>query len=88
MIRTSLNLPIQLHHQLQFVAKWQNKTMSDVVRHILEKELAQQKQARLKRVYQSLAKVKGISKDAVTDGSATINERLYGSAGAWKGRHE
>jgi hypothetical protein len=43
MIRTSINLPIQLHHQLQFVAKGQAKSMSDVVRDILKKNWANKK---------------------------------------------
>lgn len=88
MIRTSINLPEPLHHQLQFVAKGQNQTVSNLVRRILERGLAQQKDARMKRVYASLTTVKGIGKDDVTDVSATINELLYGAGGAWKGRDE
>jgi len=88
MIRTSINLPIQLHHQLQFLAKGQAKSMSDVMRDILQKELSQQKATCMKQVYQTLAQVQGIGKEPVTDGSATIDERLYGPDGVWKGRHE
>ena len=62
--------------------------MSDVVREILQKELGQQNQLLMKRVYQSLAKVKGIGQEPVTDVSATIDERLYGPKGPWKGRNE
>ena len=88
MIRTSINLPAQLHHQLQFVAKGQNQTMSDVVRIILERGLAQQKDARMKQVYASLESVKGIGKDNVSHVSTTMNTLLYGPDGAWKGRDE
>jgi hypothetical protein len=41
----------------------------------------------MKRVYQSLAKVKGISQEPVTDVSATLDDRLYGPEGTWKGKH-
>lgn len=88
MIRTSINLPVQLHHQLQFVAKGQNQTMSDVVRIILERGLAQQKDARMKQVYASLENVKGIGQDDVTQVATTMNQLLYGPDGAWKGRDE
>ncbi len=86
MIRTSINLPVQLHHQLQFVAKGQNQTMSDVVRRILERGLAQQKDARMKQVYAALENVSGIGQNDVTDVSTTMNQLLYGPDGAWKGR--
>jgi hypothetical protein len=81
MIRTTINLPVQLHHQLRFVAKGQNTTVSHLMRSL-------QKQARMKVVYESLEKLKGIGKDTATDVSVTLNERLYGPEGAWKGRHE
>ena len=82
MLRTSINLPIQLHHQLQFIAKGQAKSLSDVVRDILQKELGQQKARGMKRVYQFLAQVKGISQEPVTDVSATIDDRPV-----WAGGH-
>lgn len=88
MIRTTINLPVQLHHQLRFVAKGQNTTVSHLMRSLLEQALVQQKKARMKVVYESLEKLKGIGKDTATDVSVTINERLYGPGGAWKGRHE
>lgn len=88
MIRTTINLPVQLHHQLQYVAKGQNQTLANVVRKLLERGLVQQKERHLKQVYASLRQVKGISKDNLSDVSTTMNERLYGPAGAWKGRDE
>jgi fructose-1,6-bisphosphatase/sedoheptulose 1,7-bisphosphatase-like protein len=86
MIRTTINLPVQLHHELQFVAKDQQQTMADLVRTLLARTLAQHQDVRMKRVYAALAKVNGIAKGNMTDVSATLNERLYGQAGAWKGR--
>lgn len=88
MIRTTINLPVQLHHELQFVAKGQNATLSHFVRKILEREMAHQKERRMKVVYQSLQSVKGIDKDKRTDVSMTINDLLYGPDGAWKGQDE
>lgn len=88
MIRTTINLPVQLHHQLQFVAKGQKATLSHLVRRILEREMTQQKERRMKMVYQSLQNVKGIDKSERTDVSTTINAILYGPDGAWKGRDE
>jgi hypothetical protein len=41
----------------------------------------------MKRVYASLAQVKGVGQDNVTHVAATIDERLYGVEGAWKGRY-
>lgn len=88
MIRTTINLPTQLHHQLHFVAKGQKETVSRLVRRILERELAHQKSAQMKAVYQSLESVKGIGKKTEADVSTRINEILYGPEGAWKGQDE
>ena len=88
MIRTTINLPVQLHHELQFVAKGQNATLSHFVRRILEREVAHQKERRMKVVYQSLQNVKGIDKNERTDVSMSINNMLYGPTGAWKGQDE
>jgi hypothetical protein len=88
MIRTTIHLPVQLHHQLRFVAKGQNTTVAHLMRSLLAQALGEQKKIRMQVVYASLEKVKGIGKGTDTDVSATINERLYGPAGAWKGRDE
>jgi Arc/MetJ-type ribon-helix-helix transcriptional regulator len=86
MIPTTIQLPVQLHHELQFVAQRQHKSVSDVVRELLQRELVQQTPVRMTAVYAALDKVKGSGQDAITDVSATINARLYGPAGAWKGQ--
>lgn len=88
MIRTTINLPVQLHHELQFVAKGQNATLAHLVRRILEREMAQQKEQRMRMIYQSLQSVKGIGRNERTDVSTTINDLLYGPDGAWKGQDE
>ena len=77
MIRTTINLPVQLHHQLQYVAKGQNQTLANVVCKLLERALSEHKEHRMKQVYASLKQVKGIGKDDLTDVSTTMNERLY-----------
>lgn len=88
MIRTTINLPAQLHHQLHFVAKGQNQTVSTLVRRILERELAHQKDTQMKVAYQSLENVKGIGKTTATDVSTNMDDMLYGLEGAWKGQDE
>lgn len=88
MIRTTINLPVQLHHELQFVARGQKATLAHLVRRILEREMAHQKERRMKGVYQSLQSVKGIDSNDRTDIATTINDLLYGPDGAWKGQDE
>lgn len=86
MMRTTINLPISLHHRLQAVAQGQRKTLSSLVRDLLEKAVAQQEAGRLDRSYQALRHVKGIAKGHQPDASSRINELLYGPTGAWRGK--
>lgn len=69
-------------------AKGQQKSNSDVIRDLLERELKPQQAKRLQRTYAALEKVKGICQDALGDVSSRVNDILYGPQGAWKGRNE
>ena len=87
-VRTSLVLPTTLHQRLAMAAKYADKTISEMVRELLDSALASQEQGRIAHTYEVLRKVEGICKDKITDASTTINETLYGEHGAWKPKEE
>ena len=86
MIRTSLFLPDTLHQRLLIAANWTDKSLSELVRDLLDKSLINQEQTRIAKMYQALKEVEGIGKDNITDASTTINETLYGDQGTWRPR--
>lgn len=88
MIRTSLNLPSSLHQRLHLVARWQQKSVSNLVRDLLAQALAKQEAQHLDRAYDALRQVKGIAQGQMPDASTRIDDLLYGKAGVWKGAHE
>lgn len=59
--------------------------MAQLVEEKLAPILAQQEQARLKRMYTGLFTLEGISKAPITDASTTIDEVLYGEGVEKKG---
>lgn len=88
MLRTTINLPVALHHQLHFLARGRRTTLSQVVRDLLETALATQDVAQLDRAYEALRAIKGTVKGGRRDASTRINEMLYGEQGSWKGSNE
>jgi predicted DNA-binding protein len=88
MIRTSFNLPNSLHQRLHLVARSQQKSVSDLVRELLEQSLSKQEAQRLEQAYDALRQVQGIAKGKVPEASSHIDDLLYGKAGVWKGKHE
>jgi hypothetical protein len=84
MVRTSLVLPDTLHQRLLIFARQENIPISRFILDILDKALAAQEQARIKKMYQALDKLDGLGLAGVTDASATINQTLYGDHGAWQ----
>lgn len=90
MIRTSFNLPNSLHQRLHLVARSQQKSVSDLVRELLEQSLSKQEAQRLDQAYDALRQVQGIAKGNLPDASARVDDLLYGKAGVWteKGKHE
>jgi len=87
-IRASIMLPAALHHRLRMVSKQENKNLSEMVREILDWELARREHERLDRIYQGIRELAGMGERGITDASTTIDEVLYGENGAWKGRGE
>jgi len=87
-IRASIMLPAALHQRLRMVSKQENKNLSEVVREILDRELARREHERLDRIYQGIRELAGMGERGITDASTTIDEVLYGESGAWKGRGE
>jgi predicted DNA-binding protein len=88
MIRTSFFLPATLHQRLLMLSGYERKSLSDLVRELLEKALVSREQARIARTYQALEKLEGICKDNIPDASSTINQTLYGEHGAWRPQAE
>jgi predicted DNA-binding protein len=88
MIRTSILLPPTLHQRLLLASKRSQKTITDLIRDLLDQSLARQEQTSMEQTYQALERVRGICKDNIKDASTTINDVLYGENGAWKGTNE
>jgi predicted DNA-binding protein len=88
MIRTSVFLPATLHQRLLMLSGYEGKSLSDLVRELLDRALVAREQARIARTYKALEKLEGICKDKITDASTTINETLYGEHGAWRPQEE
>lgn len=63
----------------------ENRTISELLRHILDVALSQDDPLRVRRVYSGLWKIHGKGTPEMTDVSSTIDEILYGENGAWKG---
>jgi hypothetical protein len=88
MLRTTINLPVALHHQLQFLARGRQTTVSEVVRKFIEQGLEAQKSNLLDDSFEALKAIQGIATGGRADASTQIDEILYGKEGAWKGRDE
>jgi hypothetical protein len=88
MIRTSFFLPATLHQRLLMVSGHEGKSLSDLVRELLDKALVSREQARISGTYEALEKLEGICRDKITDASTTINDTLYGEYGAWRAGEE
>lgn len=84
-VRASFVLPAALHQRLLIVSKQENKNLSEVVREILDRELAKREARKLDHMYQALKAMDGIGDPGITDASTTIDEVLYGENGAWRG---
>lgn len=87
-IRASIMLPAALHQRLRMVSRQEDKPLSQVVREILDRELARREHERLDGMYRALKALDGAGGAGITDASTTIDEVLYGENGAWKGRGE
>lgn len=87
-IRASIMLPAALHQRLRIVSKQENKNLSEVVREILDQELAKRERERLDGIYQGIREMTGIGERDITDASTTIDQVLYGENGAWRGSGE
>lgn len=85
MIRRTLLLPDQLDQRLLIAAKMSQKSVSTFVRDLLDRALAQQEKAQIKRMYEVLNEMNGLGGKGITDASITIDEVLYGEKGAWRG---
>jgi predicted DNA-binding protein len=85
MIRTSIVLPAPLYQRLSLLAKQDGKKLSELVRDLLDRSIAEQEQRQTARMYQVLKEMDGIVKSNITDASSTIDEVLYGEQGAWRG---
>ena len=86
MIRTSLFLPEVLHQDLVITAKQEGKSLTDLVRELLDRSLRLRGKAQVKRMYTVLKTLEGKGNPAITDASTTVNDVLYGEKGAWKGK--
>jgi predicted DNA-binding protein len=88
MLRTTINLPVALHHQLQFLARGRRTTVADVVREFIEKGITAQQRKLLDDAFEALKAIQGITKGGRPDASTQIDEILYGKEGVWKGIDE
>jgi hypothetical protein len=86
MLRTTINLPFAVHHQLQLLARRRRTTVSDLVRVFIEKGLEAQKSERLDDSLKALKAIQGIAKGGKEDLSGHIDDLLYGEHGAWQGQ--
>jgi predicted DNA-binding protein len=84
MIRTSIVLPAPLYQRLSLLAKQDGKKLSELVRDLLDRCIAEQEQQKTARMYQVLNEMDGMIKSNVTDASSTVDEVLYGERGAWQ----
>lgn len=78
MMRTSVTLPKTLHQRLVMAAHYQNKKLTTFIRDLLGQALETQEQARVDRMYQDIAELKGVGPKGITDASTTIDNTLYG----------
>lgn len=85
MIRTSIVLPAPLYQRLSLLAKQDGKKLSELVRDLLDRSIAEQEQQQTAHMYQVLNEMDSMIKSDVTDASSTIDEVLYGERGAWRG---
>lgn len=88
MIRTSILLPPALHQRLILASKRSQKTVTSLIRDLLDQSLTHQEQTAIEQTYRALERVRGICKEDIEDASTTINDVLYGENGAWKGANE
>lgn len=88
MTRTSFILPDTLYQRLMIVAKQDGKSVSALMRELLDKALAKREEKRIKHMYSVLKELDGIGGNEITDASTTIDEVLYGEKGAWRGSGE
>jgi predicted DNA-binding protein len=88
MIRTSVFLPATLQQRLLMLSGYEGKSLSDLVRELLDRALVAREQARIAHTYKALEKLEGVRKDKITDASTTVNEILYGEHGAWRPQEE
>jgi predicted DNA-binding protein len=76
--RISFLLSPTLHQRLIIASKQEDKSLSELVREILEQELTRREQDRLEQTYEGLKAMDGVGESGISDASTTINEVLYG----------
>lgn len=85
MIKTTFLLPESLHQRLLITSQSEKKSISTVLRELLDDALTKREVRQNKRVYQVLKELDGIGGNEITDASSTIDDLLYGEQGAWRG---
>jgi metal-responsive CopG/Arc/MetJ family transcriptional regulator len=88
MIRTSVLIPPDLYQQLAMRAAEEKRSVSELVRIILDQALTQDDMMHIRQVYRGLWKIHGKGQDELSDLSSAIDETLYGENGVWKGENE
>jgi len=86
MLRTSLYLPTTLHQRLLVASKQEKKSLSELVKELLDKALAASEEKKLQRMYEGLKALGGFGPKGIRDASTTIDKVLYGENGAWRGQ--
>lgn len=84
-IRASFMLPPILHQRLVIASKQEDKSLSEMVRELLDRELTRREHIQIDRMYEELKAMDGVGEPGVTDASITVDEILYGENGAWRG---
>ena len=74
--------------RLKLLSQEQNKPISEIVNTAVRGALEIGDQPRLERMYKGLFTLVGTGKKGVSDASSTIDDVLFGEAGAWKGENE
>ena len=66
-------------------AEWEETTMADLVRELLDHALVHREQEHTNQTYRALQKVRGICKDNISKTMQTVDDVLYSEKGAWQG---
>lgn len=85
--RATITLPSDVYQLLVQEAERNNKSFSEFIRDIVQKEVERRHQEEQQRNYEIMRKLSGsINDPTLTNIAENIDEILYGEYGAWRGQ--